>query len=324
MTGSLDTSDILVTIDTGDSLTVNLQPPDQYAVSITAGDTYVVNLDLPTTVTATQTDSYYRVADFAVTASFISGAINSWDGLLGRPEGLVSSSTQVDYQQIQDVPIGLVSSSHQINTGSFTGTFFGTSSFATTASAATSITFTPSTASFALTASFAPTPSGVISSSTQVDYNQIQNPPSIIPTASYVQTASYATSVTGPVNSSQISVTTNVSPIATIISSSIKSGIFAVTEIIDPPFSTELYSGVLVEYVAQRTGASRAGSLYATWSGSNVSYTDVSNSGVGETYDLSFNFIRVGSNVLLRVYSLGSGSGTWTVQCLFKLFSKLT
>lgn len=323
MTGSLDTGDILVTIDTGDNLTVNLQPPDQYAVSITAGDTYVVNLDLPTTVTSKQSDSYFKVADFAVTASFVSGSINSWDGILGKPTGLVSSSTQVNYQQIQNVPTGLVSSSQQVNTGSFTGNFFGTSSFSVTASSAKSITFTPPTASFAVTAAFAPAPSGVISSSTQVNYLQIQNTPSIIPTASYVQTASYATSVNGPVNSSQISVATNVSPIATIISSSIKSGIFDATEIIDPPIPVTQFSGVSVEYNAQRIGSTRSGILLASWVGSAISYTDVSNTDVGETDDLSFNFILVGDNILLRAYSAGTGVGDWTVQFLFKMFPKL-
>jgi hypothetical protein len=104
----------------------------------------------------------------------------------------------------------------------------------------------------------------------------------------------------------------------------VKSGIFAATEIIDPPFSSIQHSGVSVEYVAQRTGALRAGALYATWSGSSISYTDVSNTGVGDTSDLSFNFIRVGDNILLRAYSAGLGSGAWTIQCLFKMFSNVT
>jgi hypothetical protein len=84
--------------------------------------------------------------------------------------GTASNATSASYAP---VPTGTVSSSQQINTGSFTGSFIGihsgslfgtsswasnaiSSSFATTASAATSITFTPPTASFALTASYAP------------------------------------------------------------------------------------------------------------------------------------------------------------------------
>ena len=87
-----------------------------------------------------------------------------------------------------------------------TGSLFGTASwasnvisasFATTASAATSITFIPSTASFATTSSFAVTasyalnstelPPNLVSSSTQIDYTQIQNKPTTIETASYVE-----------------------------------------------------------------------------------------------------------------------------------------
>jgi hypothetical protein len=68
------------------------------------------------------------------------------------------TSSYVEYTNVANKPT-LVSSSTQINTGSFSGSFIGTfvgsASFATTASAATSITFTPSTASFATTASYA-------------------------------------------------------------------------------------------------------------------------------------------------------------------------
>jgi hypothetical protein len=111
--------------------------------------------------------------------------------------------------------------------------------------------------------------------------------------------------------------------VATIISSSVTSGVFNATEIIDPPFSVTEYSGVLVDYVAQRASGIRAGSVYGSWSGSNIAYTDISNTDVGDTSDLSFNFIRVGDNILLRAYSLGSGSGAWNIQCLFKMFPNL-
>jgi hypothetical protein len=314
MSGSLDTSDILVVIDTGDNLSVNLQPPDQYAVSITAGDTYVVNLDLPSTIVSTQADSFYRVADFAVTASYISGASNSWDGLLGKPEGLISSSTQVNYTQLQNIPVGIISSSTQVNYTDIQNkpTLIASASYAQNAVSA----------SFALTASYV---SGSVSS-----WDTLTNkPPGLVSSSVQalgwtVESASFASKVRGVVETSQLSVLTNAPTTATVISSSVKSGIFAATEIIDPPFSSIQHSGVSVEYVAQRTGALRAGALYATWSGSSISYTDVSNTGVGDTSDLSFNFIRVGDNILLRAYSAGLGSGAWTIQCLFKMFSNVT
>lgn len=110
---------------------------------------------------------------------------------------------------------------------------------------------------------------------------------------------------------------------STTISSSIKSGIFNATEAIDPPIPISYFSGVSVDYTAQRVGGVRSGILLASWSGSSVTYTDISNTDVGDTWDLSFNFIKAGDDVLLRAYSLGSGSGTWTVQFLFKMFPNL-
>jgi hypothetical protein len=78
-------------------------------------------------------------------AHFITGSISAVN-----LKGVISSSTQVDYSQLQNIPSGLVSSSAQINTGSFTGSFtgefIGTSSWASNATSA----------SFATSASWAP------------------------------------------------------------------------------------------------------------------------------------------------------------------------
>ena len=92
---------------------------------------------------------------------------------------------------------------------------------------------------------------------------------------------------------------------------------------IDPPIPSITFRGVSVEYNAQRVGSSRSGILLASWTDSEISYTDVSNTDVGDTADLSFNFIRVGGDILLRAYSEGIGSGDWTVQFLFKMFPNL-
>lgn len=109
----------------------------------------------------------------------------------------------------------------------------------------------------------------------------------------------------------------------TIMSSSVKTGIYAATEIIDPPMSTTQFSAASIEYNAQRTGAIRSGVLLASWINGDISYTDISNADVGDTTDLSFNFIKVDDNILLRANSLGSGTGDWTVQVLFKMFPNL-
>lgn len=101
MSGSIDTSDILVVVDKGEQYNVSLQPPDQYGISINSGDTYVINIDLPTTTIDTSTTTYYRVSDyaaFAATASFFGGLSASipWDNVANKPSGLISSSIQIN------------------------------------------------------------------------------------------------------------------------------------------------------------------------------------------------------------------------------------
>jgi hypothetical protein len=70
------------------------------------------------------------------------GSVHFLDGVKKElnTETVISSSTQVNYIQLQNIPTGIVSSSSQINTGSFTGSFtgslLGTSSIAVTAQTA--------------------------------------------------------------------------------------------------------------------------------------------------------------------------------------------
>jgi hypothetical protein len=105
---------------------------------------------------------------------------------------------------------------------------------------------------------------------------------------------------------------------------SVNTGIFGVSEYVTPYISTTEYSGTTIEYIAQRPGATRMGIIMATWSGSNIVFTDVSTADVGDTEDISFAFLQFGNEFRLRVNSAGSGSGTWTVQSLFKLFPNLS
>lgn len=413
MSGSLDTSDILVVVDKGDSVNINLQPPDQYGVSIKSGDTYVVHIDLPTTITTTRTDTYYRVADFALTASYVSGSQNSWDGLLGKPSGLISSSTQVDYNQIQNTPIPnvtasyidyadvankptLVSSSTQIlDYGIFATTTSNTFHGNQIISGGLTIALPEG---FARGQNENPTSNNIFWSYVPQDINtdQVQvgwtatidgggtytvtdvqvNTPFIYITLSdpllqlgyrtfinftqpakvfnfnstgltfpdnTTQSTAFAGIPDGTVSSSQqvvtaidnqniapaevtvdqLNISTNVPQVSTTVSSSLKSGIYAATEIIYPPISAINFRGVSVEYNAQRISGTRSGILLASWTDDNISYTDVSNTEIGDTDDLSFNFIRSGNDILLRAYSAGIGVGDWTVQFLFKMFPNL-
>jgi hypothetical protein len=109
----------------------------------------------------------------------------------------------------------------------------------------------------------------------------------------------------------------------TVIVSSITSGIYDETRVLEPPLPVDNYVGANIEYLAQREGAVRAGVILTSWSGSSVTYTDVSNTDVGDTSDLSFNVIKTNGDIRLRAYSVGSGSDAWTIQVLYKLFSSL-
>jgi hypothetical protein len=107
------------------------------------------------------------------------------------------------------------------------------------------------------------------------------------------------------------------------ITGSVVTGIFDATENLEPLIPIDAYSGASIEYTAQRQNAIRTGIIMASWSGSEVTFTDISNSDIGETWDLSFNILRINGHIRLRAYSLGSGSGGWNIKVLYKLFPNL-
>lgn len=105
---------------------------------------------------------------------------------------------------------------------------------------------------------------------------------------------------------------------------SINTGIFGATEYIQPYISTTQYSGMTVEYLAQRPGACRMGIIMASWlNTASVVFTDISTTDIGDTSDISFRFLSSSNELRLRVNSEGTGTGAWTVQSLFKLFPNL-
>ena len=99
--------------------------------------------------------------------------------------------------------------------------------------------------------------------------------------------------------------------------------IFDETALVDPLFPADRFSGASIEYNAQRNGAARFGTVMASWSGSQIAYTDNSTNDIGETWDLSFNLVRINDEIRLRAYSLGSGSGGWNVGFTITLFPNL-
>ena len=112
--------------------------------------------------------------------------------------------------------------------------------------------------------------------------------------------------------------------VSIIFTGSINTGIFGATEYIQPYISTTQYSGMTVEYLAQRPGACRMGIIMASWlNTASIVFTDISTTDIGDTSDITFRFLSSSNELRLRVNSDGSGSGAWTVQSLFKLFPNL-
>lgn len=129
-------------------------------------------------------------------------------------------------------------------------------------------------------------------------------------------------SVTEEIKSNEFQL--NAGTVSLVFTGSINQGVFGVSEYIQPYISTLQYSGMTVEYLAQRPGACRMGIIMASWLDTgSVTFTDISTTDIGDTSDISFRFISSSNELRLRVNSAGSGSGTWTVQSLFKLFPNL-
>jgi hypothetical protein len=205
-------------------------------------------------------------------------------------DGVVSSSAQVSYTEISDVPAGIISSSTQFVdstapfTGSFSGSLLGTASYATNSDLLDGLD----------SSVFATTGSNIFLG------DQV---------------------VTGVVETSAL--TLQVPSAQITITGSTLLGVFNETVIIDPPIAATVFSGAVIDYNAQRVGASRFGTVMASWSGSEIVFTDNSTNDVGETWDLSFNLIRIDDEIRLRAYSLGSGSATWNIGVTITLFPNL-
>lgn len=270
-----DILDITVVVDRGTEYSAAIQQPN-LAVQVDTGDVYAVSIQVPSTIPIDSSTTYIEVAAFAISASYANMAGSSsyaaWADLAAYAY-LAASSSYADL------------------------------------------------AAFAITASYAENsaaasqewddilnkPPGIVTSSAQIDYTQLQNLPTTI-------TASLQTEHVALVTGNQF----------ITITGSLSTGIFAETRLIAPLFTMSRYSATQIDYVAQRSSEIRTGNLLANWSGSSIQYTDVSAVDVGAGVDLSFDFVIVGSNVQLRAISSGVGAGAWTVQTVCKMFPVLT
>ena len=111
-----------------------------------------------------------------------------------------------------------------------------------------------------------------------------------------------------------------------ILSGSTVTGVIGETANLDPSIPTSSFLGANVDYRAFRDGAARQGILLATWLGGGsdlISFTDASSADIGDTSEISFDFVITGENAHLRMTSTDlSDDDTWTVQTFFRLFPK--
>jgi len=175
----------------------------------------------------------------------------------------------------------------------------------------------------AYTASHAITSSYAVTSSYAEKVNQNFSGSVLVTGSVSVQGSISASSgITGSLKGEQFQL--NAGTVSIIFTGSVNTGIFGVTEYIYPYISTTEYSGMTVEYLAQRPGACRMGIIMSSWlNTASVVFTDISTTDIGDTSDISFMFLSSSNQLRLRVNSNGSGSGAWTVQSLFKLVPNL-
>lgn len=221
---SVDVTNNTVTIDVPTGLTASLYGTASVAagIHIVSAGIYLTGSDSFIVPTPSGGFSYITTASYALTASYIEN--NTWNNLLNKPDGLVSSSVQVFYFPVQTAISSsyALTASYAMNGGggasdwnSITGKPAGlvsSSAQATTWTVATSSVAT--TASFALTASYVAgavstwnditgKPAGLVSSSTQINTGSFSGSftgslsgtatsASFATTASFVTTASFA------------------------------------------------------------------------------------------------------------------------------------
>ena len=153
--------------------------------------------------------------------------------------------------------------------------------------------------------------------------------------SSYSTTASYALTAAGTASSALSAETASLalavhSPLqlkirtgSLYLTGSTQMGILGTTTNLGPPIPTSSFLGCNVDYRAFRSGSCRQGSLMATWLGSGsalINFTDAAAADVGDTSDISFDFILNEESAHLRITSTGEGPNTWTVQTFMKLF----
>lgn len=345
----LDLPDITVIVDSGNEYSTVVNPSEIYLVDVKAGDSFEVKLNQPQVITVDGSGSYYKVADFSISSSFTQTSSYAVSSSYSVSSSYAQSGSYAASASISNISISSsyaeTSSYYRIDNtiiypSQVTSSFYGDGSGLT--NVPTTLTVRATTGSDEIhlltdTLTFSGSngittfitdnvigfklPDNLVSESAQISYDGLQNIPIGIVSSS-TQFKTLEDPFTGSFEAKTLDVYGGLTNVR--FSSSRHDGIIGETRSLYPFMSTTLFAGTSIEYNAQRNNSTRTGTIIASWADGIPSYTDISNVDVGDTWDLSFEVICTPDNALLRAYSLGSGSGAWNIQLLFKLFPLLS
>ena len=126
---------------------------------------------------------------------------------------------------------------------------------------------------------------------------------SLLGTSSYAATSSYATNFTVE---DTLTLNETLTDRATVLSTIVGSNNLYTQ-------ATESYTSAFGKYTLHNGANARAGELMIVWNGTSTSYTDTSTLDIGDTTDITFDSIIVGSNIEIDAVA---GTSGWTIKIL--------
>jgi hypothetical protein len=76
-----------------------------------------------------------------------------------------------------------------------------------------------------------------------------------------------------------------------------------------------LYDAAFFEYLVKGSGGIRSGNIYSAWSGSSVTWTEHSNTDIGDTDDVTF-YLDENSGMIRLIASAATSS--WTIKTIIR------
>ena len=294
-----------------------------------------------TSLTAPFTGSFTGSFTGTLPYSGLTGTPTLWSSSAQLPTGTVSSSAQVSYTGLSNIPSGIVSSSTQFTsltapfTGSFTGSFVGSLSYA-------NLTNIPSGIVSSSTQVTTLLPTGTVSSSGQISYTGLTNIPSgivsssaqitpLLPAGTISSSGQVAlASISGTTfSSSAFTFPSDVTVQGNIIGTGLVHGIYfttaSVTGIVGPvsnqviaSIPSSSYDFAHFDYSVKDGTNYRTGTIMSIWStAGSIEYTDNSTNDIGNTAQAIWAVGISGNTIQLK---LSVTSGTWSTKTIIRAF----